>query len=360
MRVGVLTTSYPRFSGDSAGLFVEGFSRWLARSCDVEVLCADDARPLFYRGGAPLALRGPAAWSSAARFSGALAAAAWRRRKSWDAVVSHWLVPSAVCALPLAIPHLAIAHGSDVALLRRLPGGESLIRCIAARSDLVYVARSLIVPGAPGRVVAMGVDEEMPADRLVARTRLGCADRTVLLYLGRLIHDKGIDLAVAARPAGALLVIAGEGPAQRALRRSESSDVRFVGVVSGALKRDWLAAADVVVVPSRRDASPVVVSEAFVAGTPVVATRTGGLPDLIRDGVDGILCEPNSASLTDALGRVCADPDLLTRLKKGALHSGHARTWDVVGPQLWEPFIARSGKMGRPGANPPRLRVCRC
>ncbi|HEX4457510.1 MAG TPA: hypothetical protein VIA18_06050, partial [Polyangia bacterium] len=94
MRLGVLTTSYPRHDGDSAGAFVAGFCRWLAaRVGDVDVLCADGARPLFADGGAPSGLaRGR--WPEALAFSTRLTLQALRRVGEWDALVSHWLVPS--------------------------------------------------------------------------------------------------------------------------------------------------------------------------------------------------------------------------------------------------------------------------
>jgi hypothetical protein len=160
VRVGVLTTSYPRDAGDAAGAFVAGFSRWLAANVgDVDVVCADDARPLFYRGGAPEALKSSESWAEAASFSAHLLMEAKRRARGWDAVVSHWLVPSGAVADACGpARHLAIAHGSDVRLLASLPGGRALVRRLARRADLVYVAEALRVDGAPGRVVPMAID----------------------------------------------------------------------------------------------------------------------------------------------------------------------------------------------------------
>ncbi len=258
---------------------------------------------------------------------------------------------------------MAIAHGSDIALLRRLPGGAAFVRQVARRADLVYVAGALVVDGAAGRVVSMGVAQAplvTAGERATIRRALGCDDRPVILFLGRLVDDKGVDLAIAARPPSARLVIAGEGPAEESLRRLAAADdgVRFVGVVHGGQKRHWLAAADLLVVPSRVDASPVVVSEAFVAGVPVVATRVGGLIDLVDHGNDGILCEPTVSSLAAALQDALADR---VRLAEGARATGRTRSWDVVAPRLWEPFcarasISRSTIRGVAG----RLRVSRC
>ena len=99
-------------------------------------------------------------WLGAAAFSSTLLRIAAARSARWDAIVSHWLVPSAAVGATLARgrPHLAIAHGSDVRLLARLPGGHAFVRALARRADLVYVAGALRVDGAPGRIVPMGVE----------------------------------------------------------------------------------------------------------------------------------------------------------------------------------------------------------
>src|SRR5262249_30863032 len=125
MRIGVLTTSYPREADDPSGQFVAAFASWLAANVgEVEVLAAAPSRRLFYGGGgAPSALNGRAAmtaWLDAAAFTKALLSAVAARARGWDALVAHWLVPSGAVAMGLARgrPHLAIAHGSDVRLLR--------------------------------------------------------------------------------------------------------------------------------------------------------------------------------------------------------------------------------------------------
>jgi glycosyltransferase involved in cell wall biosynthesis len=270
MRIGVLTTSYPREAGDPAGEFVAGFARWLAQRAEIEVICASGARRLFYRGGAPLALE-QRRWPEAIAFSSRLMAeAAWRSRR-WDGLVSHWLVPCGAVGLALGRPHLAIAHGSDVRLLHKLPAGRRLAREISRRADLVYVAEHLQIEGAPGRVVPMGVDAAAwrGGDRERARRELGLDGYTVL-FLGRLIRDKGADRAIDALPDGATLLIAGDGPERAALEaQARGKRVRFLGEVRGEPKRDLLAAADVMVVPSRVDGAPMVLAEAAAAGLPV-------------------------------------------------------------------------------------------
>ncbi len=337
MRIGVLTTSYPRDDDDPAGGFVAGFARWLAATgAEVEVIAADARRPLFYRGGAPAALRGRG-WLGAAAFSSTLLRTAAARAARWDAIVSHWLVPSAAVGATLARgrPHLAIAHGSDVRLLARLPGGRALVRALSRRADLVYVADALRVDGAPGRVVPMGIDVAALAggEREPERTRLGL-DGVTALYLGRLSREKGTDRAIDQLPDGVTLLIAGAGPERAALEvQARGRSVRFLGEVRGAAKRDLLAAADLLIVPSRSEGAPTVIFEAMAAGLPIVATRAGGIAEQVRDGDNAILCEP--AGLGDAVRRLRDDPVLRARLAAGARADGARHDWRIVGPTLY-------------------------
>ncbi len=337
MRVGVLTTSYPRDAEDAAGAFVAGFSRWLAANVgDVDVVCADAARPLFYRGGAPEALK-RGRWAEAAAFSAHLLIEAKRRARGWDAVVSHWLVPSGAVGDACApARHLAIAHGSDVRLLSSLPGGRALVRRLSRRADLVYVADALRVEGAPGRVVPMAIDVAPIARattaeaRIAARARLG-VDDFVVAFLGRLIHDKGVDRAIDALPDGATLLVAGDGREHASLvRRAAGKRVRFLGHVAGDDKRALLAAADALVIPSRVDGTPTVALEALAAGLPIVATPVGGLPEVLDDTV-AILAQEVGPALT----RLRDDAELRATMSRACRARAPLHDWSHVAPQLW-------------------------
>jgi glycosyltransferase involved in cell wall biosynthesis len=355
VRVGVLTTSYPRDADDAAGAFVAGFSRWIAAHVgDVDVVCADAARPLFYRGGAPEALK-EGRWREAAGFSAQLLIEALKRARGWDAVVSHWLVPSGAVADACGREHLAIAHGSDVRLLSALPGGRALMRRLARRADLVYVADALRVDGAPGRVVPMAIDVAPIAAatdgvaRETARARLGVAG-FVVAYLGRLIHDKGVDLLIDALPDGATLVVAGDGPARASLvRRAAGRDVRFLGHVAGAQKLSLLAAADALALPSRVDGAPTVALEALAAGLPLVATRAGGLAEVLDDTV-AIFCAAEPHEISAALARLRDDAALRVAMSQACRARAPRHDWSVVAPTLWNRSVT---------ANPGCLRTIR-
>ena len=117
--------------------------------------------------------------------------------------------------------------------------------------------------------------------------------------------------------------------------------MRFLGHVSGAQKQALLRAADAFVLPSRRlpsgrtEGTPTALLEAMAAGLPPVAAGVGGVPDVVRDGVSGLLYEPGrSRELSRALARVRADEALREELSRGAREVGLAHTWEALGPRF--------------------------
>ena len=296
---------------------------------DVEVLAIDggDAATAMAHGGLPATL----SVATAARITARLVGAVARRVHAWDALVTHWLVPCGLIGMLAARSryHLTIAHGSDVALLHRLPAGRALAKRLGRRSDLVYVAESLRIDGAPGRVISMPPEHEVeaitPTERARARRDLGLGSERVALFLGRLVPEKGLDLLLEALPANVRLLVAGDGP-ERARLEGRSSQATFLGPRFGADKRALFAAADVLVVPSRRDGSPTVVAEARQLGVPVLATRVGGLPAAV--GERGIVCDPTPAALSAALHHLMMEP-------RSFGSTSTVRGWEEVGPELW-------------------------
>lgn len=139
-----------------------------------------------------------------------------------------------------------------------------------------------------------------------------------VVYTGRLAPEKGVDTlieAVAGLPAGVPVDIAGDGPARAELvelaRRRVPGRVRFHGRLDKPALHALVRRAAVVAVPSRwHENQPMAVLEAYACGVPVVGTRLGGLPELVRDGVDGRLVPADDpAALAAALRDVLADAE---------------------------------------------------
>ena len=357
MVLGVLTSSYPRFPGDSAGSFVGDDVRvWQRRGWTVEVLAAGDGAcgvtrkregavgvtrvstgvsgrdALFYADGAPEALErgGLRRWLQALHVSAALCREARAAAPRWDAMVSHWLVPCGLVGA-LAAPglrHRSHAHSGDVALLERLPFGRSLARRLAGSgAEIVFASRDLqerfaTLLGRPvGSVARLCPDAALfrrasPADRVSARRALGLRVPTIM-SAGRLVPIKGFDVLLDA--VGALsevakvaeVVILGAGPEREALReraRRQNVSLRLPGAIPRHEVPRWLAAADLYVQPSRvlpsgrTEGLPVATLEALAVGLPVIAARSGGLADLGEaDGRVSFFESGNARSLGGAL-----------------------------------------------------------
>ena len=356
--IGVLTTSYPRFSDDAAGVFVrERVRALLAQGNAVEVVAAtgcngtvDDgnvtrieAGRLFYNGGAPESLEAPnrmarlAALGQAVRFSLTMLREIQERGGRWDAVESHWLLPCGLlaCAVLPWLPHRAHVHGGDVYLLARLPAGDSVGRLICRRRPtLVFASQSLhdkfsaIIGTSPASLGAVCRVEPAPFDtqvfyrrsddeRSTLRRALGFTRPTVLAA-GRLVPIKGFDLLVAAlaeTPAATrpVLMIAGEGPEGARLTkqaRAAGVSLRLTGLVGQQALAELMVAADLFVHPcrmlanGRSEGMPLVVREALACGLPVIACKSGGLGEL--RGTEGLtLVDPDEkGALSDALVKV--------------------------------------------------------
>lgn len=167
--------------------------------------------------------------------------------------------------------------------------------------------------------------------------------RPVVGLIGRLVPEKGghvflraVSLVRAVVPQ-ARFVVVGDGPLrdtleQRAASLGVADVVDFVGFRSDV--RELMCALDVLAVPSLSDGSPLVVLEAMATGVPVVASETGGLPDLVRPGENGLLVRPGDAEdLARAIVSLLLDPEGACQLGQGRT-SPRARAPAMLGSSI--------------------------
>ncbi|MDB4974533.1 MAG: hypothetical protein JWN48_2874 [Myxococcaceae bacterium] len=392
MKVGLLTTSFPRSAEDVPGNFVLGFASALARrGHQLEVLAPapDDAayvappelpnlrvhwiryapralQRTFYGAGVLDNVRAePLTALGLLPFTLALAAGTRARMPGWDAVISHWALPCALLAGELrgARPHLAVLHSADVFVLEKLPSTRlrrMLATRIARRADaLLFSSRdlrrrflALLGPLAraelAGRahVCPMGIEPAQPAteDRTRLRQRLRLEHFSVL-SLGRLITLKGIEHAIdaVARLPASELLICGDGPLRGALEQraqQRGTRVRFLGNVFGAQKAELFRAADAFVLPSivlpngRTEGMPTTLLEAMEHGLPVVASDVGGVSDVVRSDENGYLVAPaDTAALARALATL-QDDTVRARLSTGAHETAALYHWSELAPRI--------------------------
>jgi glycosyltransferase involved in cell wall biosynthesis len=255
---------------------------------------------LAYDGAMYRRVAGPHAVMVPTFLAGFVATAATvARRRQVDVVHGHWWAPTGLVALAVAaaasarsVVHL---HGSDAAMavgpLRPLAGA------VLARADAVMAVSGELA--AWGSEVSGRHVDVVPMPLPVARLGEPTAPPTFgpLLGVGRLVPEKGFDLLVrAAALTDQAAVVVGDGPeraALEALAASLRADVTFTGEVAPEELAARYRQARVVVVPSRREGFGMVAAEAAACGRAVVGTRVGGIPEVVADGVSGVVVAPD-------------------------------------------------------------------
>jgi glycosyltransferase involved in cell wall biosynthesis len=336
LNVVVLTTSFPRHPGDTAGRFVaDAVERVRGAGVDVEVV-SPASFPHFgiaYGAGVLGNLRRePWRWALVPGFLGSFAWAARRAARDADLVHAHWL-PSGAVAMTTGRPFVVQLWGSDVELARRAP---RLARAVLRRARAVVCPSNALADDARRlgaeeiAVIPSGVD--LPPE--VGEE----ANPPEVLYAGRLSPEKGVrELVEAGR--GLNLVVAGDGP----LRAEVPQALGFVP--PDELARLYARAA-VVACPSHREGFGVACLEAMAHGRPVVASAVGGLLDLVVDGETGIHVPPGDiAALRAALERLLGDRELRRRMgEAGRRRAAERFSWDAVTRQTVELYARYAGK----------------
>ena len=195
------------------------------------------------------------------------------------------------------------------------------------RDDLVALG---VAPPERFVVIRLGIelDERVAAEqdgRAESRRYLGIAsDRFAVGWIGRMTAVKRTDDVLVAfrrlRDDGvdAVLCMVGDGPDRPELERRAHElgvirDTLFLGYQEDVAP--FYAAFDALVLPSSNEGTPVSAIEALAAGRPVVATRVGGVPDVVQEGQDGFLVDPGATDdLADRLARLARDPALRERM----------------------------------------------
>jgi glycosyltransferase involved in cell wall biosynthesis len=348
--VEVLTSSYRGLSDqDYEGIPVHRF-RYFPRRW--ESLTHDEAAPdrmkrsLMYRF-----MPGPFV------IAGMTAACRLSRRRRYDVIHVHWPLPLALLgwAAQRARPAKLVTtfYGAELQLAKQRAPWRRFLAWAARRSDRViaisdYTAREVreLAPVAPTIIPYTTAIADPGASAVRARaTRDG---RFTVLFVGRLVERKGVTHLVQAMrelpgDLNARLVIVGEGPERESLERQVAA-AGLTGRVElrGRIPHEELerayATADVFVLPaivdSRGDTEGlgVVLLEAMSHGVPVIASRVGGIPDIVVDGEAGLLVPPgNAGALAAAIERIARDSALAERLgAAGVRRLREQFSWEAV------------------------------
>ncbi len=252
------------------------------------------------------------------------------------------------------IPVVTFCRGSDIHSIAQKRSQARLIAWALRRSAKVFaVSESL-----KSDIVRLGVDPShvvvipngIELARFATRSRTSArelvglpADGRYVVCVSRLSHEKGVDVlmdAAAHMTTGARVVIIGDGPEEVALKaRAQQLGVSERIVFAGARPHDevpvWISAADVTVLSSRKEGYPNALVEYLACGRPAVASRVGGVPEILTSRELGIMVEPeNPKALASALDEALArswNEDVLAA-------AGRARDWDAVARDMLREF----------------------
>ena len=285
-----------------------------------------------------------------------------------DVACNFWLYPEGFATVTVArrlgIPAIVGSIGSD---LNRIPDPASkwLTRLAMQRASFVvtksdHLRQEAIRMGIDGRkvqTVRNGCDPTVfhAADRKAARVQLGVHhDAELVLFVGRLDGKKGIMelleafVSLASRRPNLLLAYIGDGPGAEPLRCKANffalqDRIIFGGACPSQKVAQWLAAANVLALPSYNEGYPNVVIEALSCGRPVIATNVGGILELVNKQ-SGILVSPrDSLGLADAI-----DTALERNWDERLISAQFRRSWDeAAGEMLSICELALRQRIGR-------------
>ena len=404
MRILFLSTMFPDGEHPSRGIYNYELCRALARDHEIHVICPrpwpEMVRSRLNRqrrredpvtAAAGFGCSRPGYWYPPKMLRTRYGAFLWqsirgtvqRLEKDFrpDAILSYWAHPdgeAAQCAAREAdVPHAVIVGGSDVLLLPKCRARGARVKQVLADSDAVIAVseglrQSVIKLGTPAETVhtiRQGVDPERfhpdADDGMRHRFDLP-GDRPVLLWVGRMVGVKGLDVLIDScarlRSSGRsfLLCLIGGGPDQPAVEqlveeRGLTDSVRFVGTVGHDALPHWYRAADVTLLSSWSEGLPNVLRESLACGTPFVSTDVGSIGEIADDRFAVLVKSGDAAGLADGIR------DVLDGARRAAARAYVARTWsdcasDVAG--LFEQLrSARSARREQPVARRDRERA---
>ncbi len=363
------------------GVAVDVFTRRQSAAVSEVVEFAPNARVVHLEAGPPRPMDKYRVLDYLPAFAGNIESFRARSELAYDVVHSHyWLsapVAQRLCRmwdLPLVSMFHTLGriknHVSTSAqerersariLIEHVAMAEAQRLVAASPTDMQQMVSDYGADPGRIRVVPEGVDARRfhPMDRFLARSVAGLGEGPQVLFVGRIQRLKGIDLLLRAfavllagwerEPKPHLTVVGGlrrsagvdpDRKERHSLRRLAASlgiasQVEFRDAVAHDKLPTYYAAADVVVVPSTYESFGLVALEAMACGTPVIASRVGGLQWTVRDGATGFLVrQRDPEAFASAMGRLLRDEDLRARMSEEAAHVASAFSWEGVASRI--------------------------
>lgn len=254
----------------------------------------------------------------------------------YDIVHAHWLIPQGIVQSFFKIPYVITGHGGDVTSLNKGIIRKLKIRCLKKAKHVVVISDfskekvKELLPDVEPSIISMGVNTSQFGRQFRVPDYFGQGDKKVVLFVGRLVEIKGVAYLIEAmKDVDAKLIIVGDGPIRHKLEKQAAGmegKVSFLGAKTHGELQAIYASADIFASPSitlddgAREGVPTTIMEAMASGLVVIASNSGGIPHLVKDGINGILCgEKDSAELARKINLLLTDNEMYDKLCKNSV-----------------------------------------
>lgn len=289
------------------------------------------------------------------------------KKNKFDIINSHWLLPSgligAICKKLFNIKHISTTHGGDLETLNKMPFKRIISNFVLNNSDyILFVSsysknifknlikdknklekKSLILP--------MGININNLKNNISLnkiKKNYNVKTNKNIVFIGRLEERKGINYLIGSIPKilnefNITLFILGDGPIKKELSNlvkilKLENNVKFLGHTIGKKKLDFLKLADILIIPSLSEGLPVTLLEGLATGKAVIATKVGGIPDVLKNN-NGILIYPkNKEELSSNIIKLFKNPKLAKKLSKNALKISKNYDWKIISEKYTKIF----------------------
>ncbi|MBW1973302.1 MAG: hypothetical protein DRP55_08035 [Spirochaetes bacterium] len=368
MKIGVLSTSYPRYKTDSSGIFVYRLCKEIAKYHHVEVLApADDKKRknkkneifvhyfdyFFIRKWQKLAYGNGIVENIKSNpflilllpfFMTSFFIAATHFAKRSDLLHANWIISGIIAILSRIFhkkPVLVTLRGTDMAF-SKISLFRYIFKFFLKKADMITTVSdelkkevlSLGIPKEKVLLVPNGVDIEplvSEKEKETLRKKFSLPLKIpIILFVGRLIKSKGVEILLSIiedkeiKNQKSSFIFLGKGELeelieQKAQKIGIENKIILVGHKEHKEVISWIDLSDIIVLPSFSEGRPNIILEAMSRAKPVVATRVGGIPELIDDNITGILVSPkNSKAFLEAIKRLLKDERLRKSMGKAA------------------------------------------
>lgn len=234
-----------------------------------------------------------------------------KHSSEYDLVHAHWIIPQGMCQATIKdVPYIVTGHGGDVTSLNKSFIKKAKIKCLKNAAAITVVSDALdsyiqnMYTNEKTSVISMGCDVSAFSPENRVKKFYGEDEKKTVLFVGRLAEKKGVTYLIDAMKdvENGKLMIVGGGPLEENLKRQVieaglSDKVTFLGPKSHEELKTVYASADIFCAPSitasdgDKEGFGLVILEAMASGIPVIASNSGGIPDIIKNTQNGILVE---------------------------------------------------------------------